>query len=98
MYKLILSVTIVAFYMSSNILAANHSSSYTDINKGVVSFDVSMPIDATGYTLKGDHLKGGKIQFKDNGIYISTLLSANNTQNIPLFSFIYLYRIAEHIV
>lgn len=70
------------------------TSDYIDHNRGVVSFDVSMPIDATGYTLQGNNLTGGNLQFVDQGEIISPLLSRETGQfelpvvtskkNIPL--------------
>lgn len=48
---------------------------YTERNEANVSFDVSMPVDATGYTLKGKNLLGGIIKFTDTGLYIAPLLA-----------------------
>ena len=50
-------------------------STYVTDNKAYVSFDVSMPIDSTGYTLKANNLTGGTIQYQDQGSYISPLLA-----------------------
>lgn len=59
-----------------NAFATNTPTShYTDINHANVSFDISMPIDATGYTLKGKNLTGGNIQFIDQGVYIDPFLA-----------------------
>ena len=56
-------------------LTSNSSSYYADQNQGAVSFDVSMPIDATGYTLHGKNLQGGPLKFTDKGAYIAPLLA-----------------------
>lgn len=48
---------------------------YTDNNQANVSFDVSMPIDATGYTLHGKNLTGGNIQFVDYGAFVAPFLA-----------------------
>src|SRR6056297_1025674 len=49
---------------------------YADHNEASVSFDVSMPIDSTGYRLYGANLKGGRIKFSDKGHYIMPLLAS----------------------
>lgn len=57
--------------------------SYSENNQGYASFDISMPIDSTGYTLQGRHLKGGALQFTDQGILISDGL-ARETGNFAI--------------
>ncbi len=67
---------------------------YTEQNQAIVSFDVSMPIDATGYTLHGNNLTGGCIQFSNHGTSIAPLLAhetgefetptVTNLKNTPL--------------
>lgn len=61
---------------------------YVDQNKALVSFDVSMPVDATGFTLKGKNLKGGVIHFQDRGAYLTPLLAVEegNFDNPTVFS------------
>ncbi|PIZ03435.1 MAG: hypothetical protein COY58_09765 [Gammaproteobacteria bacterium CG_4_10_14_0_8_um_filter_38_16] len=49
--------------------------SYLENNQGEVAFDISNPIDATGYTLQGKHLKGGDIHFQSKGVYVAPLLA-----------------------
>ncbi|OGT40744.1 MAG: hypothetical protein A3E81_04505 [Gammaproteobacteria bacterium RIFCSPHIGHO2_12_FULL_36_30] len=49
--------------------------SYSENNRGLASFDISMPIDATGFTLHGKNLKGGDVQFSDQGNYVAPLLA-----------------------
>lgn len=92
--KQILLIPITLFLTSSNIFAINPASQYSENNQARVSFDVSMPIDATGYTLHGKNLTGGNIQFADQGKIISPLLSyetgdfelpiVTSTKNKPL--------------
>jgi hypothetical protein len=53
---------------------------YSEVNQAKVSFDVSHPIDATGYTLQGHHLTGGSIEFFDHGTYINQSLSHETGQ------------------
>lgn len=58
------------------VFAGNQSlTQYTEHNQAIVSFDVSMPIDATGYILQGNNLTGGCIRFSNGGIYIAPLLA-----------------------
>ena len=59
----------------ATIFAEDGSSSYSENNQGYASFDISMPIDATGYTLHGHNLQGGSIQFTDQGVFISDELA-----------------------
>lgn len=56
-------------------LNASGDTTYQEVNEGHVSFDVSMPIDATGFTLKGHHLTGGPIKFVNHGKKITPLLA-----------------------
>jgi len=56
-------------------IAFLHSLNYSETNQGRVSFDVSMPIDATGFTLHGKNLTGGTIQFKSEGMFVTPLLA-----------------------
>jgi hypothetical protein len=51
---------------------------YTENNHGIVSFDVSMPIDSTGYILQGKNLRGGPIKITDKGEYVTHLLAHEN--------------------
>jgi hypothetical protein len=53
----------------------NAFAEYVDRNHAKVSFDISMPIDATGYTLHGKNLTGGNIQFADHGTLIAPFLA-----------------------
>lgn len=62
---------LIIFSVVTNTFAAQ----YSENNHGYASFDISMPIDATGYTLHGKHLKGGNIQFADYGVLVSDLLA-----------------------
>lgn len=56
------------FWIITNTFANNTAlAPYTEENNAHVSFDISMPIDATGYTLYGRNLTGGNIQFTDRG-------------------------------
>lgn len=48
---------------------------YAEKNQANVSFDVSMPIDASGYTLHGKNLSGGNIVFANSGIYVAPFLA-----------------------
>ncbi|OGT26356.1 MAG: hypothetical protein A3I77_08545 [Gammaproteobacteria bacterium RIFCSPLOWO2_02_FULL_42_14] len=48
---------------------------YTDDNQANVAFDISMPIDATGYILHGKNLTGGNTQFTDQGIFVAPFLA-----------------------
>ncbi len=92
--KLISLIPITLFLASNNIFAISPSLQYSENNHARVSFDVSMPIDATGYTLHGKNLTGGNIQFTDQGKIISPLLSyetghfelpvATSAENKPL--------------
>lgn len=67
----------------TNTFAIDPSSPYSENNQGYASFDISMPIDATGYTLHGKNLKGGNIQFNNQGVLVSDLL-ANETGDFEL--------------
>ncbi len=51
-------------------------SHYSEQNQGIVSYDVSMPIDSTGYTLIGKNLKGGPVRFNDKGDYVTRFLAS----------------------
>jgi len=55
--------------------ASPKDSTYATHNTAYVSFDVSMPIDSTGWVLEGHNLTGGDIEYKDEGSYISPLLA-----------------------
>jgi len=70
LFTITISTTLNTF--AEPLLASN---TYTDHNRGIVSFDVSMPIDATGYALRGKHLKGGGIEFTDHGTMLSPLIA-----------------------
>lgn len=59
---------------------------YTDDNQANVSFDISMPIDATGYTLNGNNLTGGNIQFGDHGTFIAPFLAHETGEFEPPIS------------
>ena len=48
---------------------------YSENNQGYASFDISMPIDATGYTLQGKNLKGGNLTFSNRGNYVAPFLA-----------------------
>ena len=60
----------------TNTFAIDPSSPYTENNQGYAAFDISMPIDATGYTLHGNNLKGGNIQFNNQGMLVTDLLAS----------------------
>lgn len=66
---------ILFFILSAITINTFATTNYVENNAGKVSFDVSMPIDATGYTLQGKNLKGGNIQFADHGTVVSDLLA-----------------------
>ena len=70
MFVLLLSIAVTNAFA-----AETPTSKYTDDNQANVSFDVSMPIDATGYTLQGKNLTGGNIQFTDHGIFVAPFLA-----------------------
>lgn len=72
----------VFFSIFTNTFATDHLL-YTENNQGYASFDISMPIDATGYTLHGNNLKGGNIQFADQGVLVSDFL-AHETGDVQL--------------
>jgi len=74
MIKNILFFVIVSATIT-NTFATDASSLYSDDNHANVSFDVSMPIDASGYTLHGKNLTGGNIQFMDHGSYVAPFLA-----------------------
>lgn len=69
--KIIFFIILVSVFF--NAVAAD--SSYSEKNRGFVSFDISMPIDATGFTLRGKNLKGGYVEFSDRGNYVAPLLA-----------------------
>lgn len=71
-----ITVFLLSALMSSCFAAAITPQHYTETNQALVSFDVSMPIDSTGYTLQGTNLTGGTIQFTDHGTYLSPLLAS----------------------
>ncbi len=64
-------------YLFTSVCTADEPSpsSYVEHNRGTVSFDVSMPIDATGFTLQGKNLKGGDVQFINRGSFIAPRLA-----------------------
>ena len=74
-YRRFLPLALVFHGFVTSLCGADELSSYVEQNRGVVSFDVSMPIDATGFTLKGKNLKGGKIEFRSRGTYLSHRLA-----------------------
>ena len=53
---------------------------YINHNDAKVSYDVSMPIDSTGYTLHGKNLMGGVIRFSDQGTYVAPLIAHETGQ------------------
>ena len=76
---LLISLGIISSTLANGISAQQ----YSENNHADVSFDVSMPIDSTGYTLHGNNLLGGKIQFSDRGTYLNPLL-ASETGSLQL--------------
>ena len=64
-HKRILLLSVITLAIVSTAISANTLTQYTENNRANVSFDVSMPIDATGYTLHGKNLTSGHIQFTD---------------------------------
>jgi len=68
---------IIFFIILISVIANAFSTeiSYSENNRGLASFDISMPIDATGFTLHGKNLKGGDVQFSDQGNYVAPLLA-----------------------
>ncbi len=73
--KVILSLLMLSCAVANAGEANSLPSRYFVDNHGTVSFDVSMPIDATGYILRGENLKGGDIQFTGKGTYLAPLLA-----------------------
>ncbi|MCB1827812.1 MAG: hypothetical protein KDH94_05225, partial [Coxiellaceae bacterium] len=61
----------------------NNAMAYIENNYGYASFDISMPIDSTGYLLHGKNLKGGNVIFSDHGKQITPLI-AHETGKIEL--------------
>lgn len=48
---------------------------FTDFNHGIVSFDISMPIDYTGQRLQGKNLTGGIIKYTDKWHRVTPFLA-----------------------
>src|SRR3990167_9264171 len=72
--KIILALLL--FVAITTAFAVNASAlQYIDDNQANVSFDISMPIDSTGYTLRGKNLTGGHTQFTDQGIFVAPFLA-----------------------
>ena len=101
--KWISLILILSFCVSNTIFAAEKTLfSYSEHNKGRAVFDISMPIDATGFTLHGKNLTGGDIQFTDQGQYVAPFLAeetgeftlpiATSTQDKPLLKTTIHYR------
>ena len=73
-YKTIL--TLLLINSASTAVASNPPhKKYTENNTANVSFNVSMPIDSTGFILQGNNTMGGITQFTDNGFYFNSLLA-----------------------
>lgn len=84
MNRLSIVLSLVLSFVSIDLMA-DAARTYEEANQGYVSFDVSMPIDSTGFTLHGKNLEGGNIQFSDSGMLLSPLLaSETGTLNPPV--------------
>ena len=100
-------LSILSMMVISNVAASQSLSTYTVHNQGIVSFDVSMPIDSTGYILHGNNLTGGTIQFTENGSSIAPLLAyesgilqlptVTNTKGKPLIQTSVRYNVIKFI-
>ncbi len=83
MIKRTVVVLLLPLAFTNTLATETQAPQYTDDNQANVSFDVSMPIDATGYTLHGKNLTGGNTQFTDQGIFVASFL-AHETGEIIL--------------
>lgn len=72
---LLLSCAFLSFLPLCLTAFASEEKPYSEQNHGYASFDISMPIDATGYTLQGKQLKGGMLHFSDQGDSIADFLA-----------------------
>lgn len=68
-------VSLCVFSALCSSVFASTEKTYSENNHGYASFDISMPIDATGYTLQGTHLKGGSLHFADQGKSVGDFLA-----------------------
>lgn len=71
----ILLPVLLIMVLSKPLTAGTAPIKYIQHNHGIVSFDISMPVDSTGYLLHGKNLKGGNLQFINQGAYIAPLLA-----------------------
>lgn len=69
-------IFILLYLMITNATAyLNSTLPYKEIGQGIAKFDISKPIDVTGFTLKGYHLEGGKASIHALGHQFTPFLS-----------------------